>query len=185
MLTNSSSNWAALTYQKPPDPTPPGVNVFEHVELDLPGESWHNYKFESDAGGPDIPTHAIEVAKESARLSLIHLDTVIAWCGSMGKITSKRMLELYQRYLSWKHELSATLSDHSRDQNNGETFPFVLLLQSVSSLACTLDSLIRVTASISQWEYANYSTHFSKVESCQTKPKLKSQSSSSEMRVTV
>lgn len=121
-------NWAALTYQKPPDPTLPNLDVFDQVELDRPGQSWHNYKIESDAGGCDVPTHAIEVAKEYATLSVIHLDTIIAWCGSSGKIRSSDIIALYKRYLSWRKELSAALASQAADTRSDDTLPFVLVL---------------------------------------------------------
>ena len=76
-----------------------------------------------------MPTHAIEVAKEYATLSVIHLDTIIAWCGSSGKIRSSDIIALYKRYLSWRKELSAALASQAADTRSDDTLPFVLVLQ--------------------------------------------------------
>ena len=102
--------------------------VFENVELDRPSQFWHDYKVVSDAGGPDIPTHAIEAAKEFAKLSLIHLDNIIAWCGSAGKIGTKDILDIYGRYLAWRDGLSAALAGQIENLDDETTLPFVLLL---------------------------------------------------------
>ena len=107
------------------------------MELDRPGQSWHNYKFESDAGGRNIQTYSIEVAKESAQLSLIHLETLSAWCGTSGKVTSKDLLELYEKYQLWRQDLSKVIRNHSSVANGEDVLPFVLLLQYVSSSTTT------------------------------------------------
>lgn len=130
------SNWAALTYQKPPDPTAPHhKNVFEKVNTQpRPDDVWRSYKITSDQGVVS-PTYAMEVAKEFAKLSLIHLETIIAWCGSAGKIRTKDIFALYGKYLSWKHNLKRHLGAEKRDAKDKTILPFVLLLQYVTSLS--------------------------------------------------
>jgi hypothetical protein len=107
--------------------------VFDNVDLDRSGSSWTDYKVERDASKTGtIAARAIETAKETARLALINLESVTSWCGITGKITTKTILDLYQRYLSWKQKLSEALDDKSFNAENGEedeTLPYVLLLQ--------------------------------------------------------
>jgi hypothetical protein len=118
-----------LTYQKPPEAIPSSSKVFEHVGLDRPDQSWLNYKHESDAGAEKIQTYAIEVAKQFAELSLIHLDTLTAWCGTSGKVSSELLLQLYKRYRAWQRRLPKAIRDHAPNSSSEDVLPFVLLLQ--------------------------------------------------------
>lgn len=122
------SNWAALTYQKPPASMSFNTAVFEHVELDRPDQYWQFYRFSRDAGVQDTPSHAIETARELAKLSLINFKTITAWCAGTGKMTAKLVLNLYREYLAWKNNLSHELSkvDSASSQ---ELLPYILLLQ--------------------------------------------------------
>jgi hypothetical protein len=108
------------------------MGVFDNVELDRPGHYWRHYKFANDAGTRGVRTRAIEAAREFAKLALINFDTVTSWCGSIGRMTTKHILKLYQRYLSWKRDLSHALGDNSPDLSeldDNELLPYVLLLQ--------------------------------------------------------
>jgi hypothetical protein len=121
-----------LTYQKPPAPLARHIIVFENVELDQPGSKWQNYKAEKDASNIHIPSHAIETAKELAKLSLINLDAIVAWCGSTCKVNTKTILGLYHRYLLWKKELPRALGDtfpNLEDHDHIDLLPYTLLLQ--------------------------------------------------------
>jgi hypothetical protein len=99
-----------------------------------PDDVWRNYKVASDQG-LITPTHAMEVAKEFAKLSLIHLETITAWCGSAGRIKTKDIFELFGKYLSWKHHLNQYLSVEKRGTKDKNVLPYVLLLQYVDSLS--------------------------------------------------
>ncbi|KIW05900.1 uncharacterized protein PV09_03094 [Verruconis gallopava] len=124
-------NWCALVYQKPPAPVLQHAKVFENVELDRPGQSWRHYKVEGDAIKPDIASRALATAKESAKLSIINLDAISTWCGGRGRVTTKHILGLYGRYLSWKQELPPALCEKTYDLQDFSVegiLPYTLLL---------------------------------------------------------
>jgi len=104
------------------------MTVFEHVELDRPDQYWQMYRFPRDAGSQETPSHAIETARELAKLSLINFKTITAWCAGSGTLTAKIMMGLYRDYLGWKSNLSPELSKVDSVASQ-ELLPCILLLQ--------------------------------------------------------
>ncbi|KAF2091466.1 hypothetical protein K490DRAFT_60906 [Saccharata proteae CBS 121410] len=102
--------WASFTYQKPPAPISPYLTVFKDVELDKEDAMWQPYRFPSDNGAAEIPSHAIEVSREFSRLNQIIHETINVYCGSKGRVTARSIMYLYKRYLRWKTALPHDLA---------------------------------------------------------------------------
>lgn len=105
---------------------PPRVPVFENVEMDLADAYWQAYRVPRDSSAPEVPSYAIQTAKESAKLNQIILQTINTYCGSRGGVTAQSILRLYQRYLRWKESLPSALQTGSTDS---DALPHVLYLQ--------------------------------------------------------
>jgi len=117
--------WAAFTYQKPPAPISPHAQVFEDVTLDQEDVYWQPYRHPGDNATNELPSLAIQTAKELAQLVQIIHETINEYCGSRGRVTARSILNLFRRYLRWKSGLDSTMSDVLGDQ---WTLPHVLFL---------------------------------------------------------
>jgi hypothetical protein len=84
-----------------------------------------------------MPSTVIRAAKEFSKLSMIHLEAIIAWCRSAGKLGTKDILKIYEQYLSWRQGLSSELDTQVHDLDNSDVLPSVLLLQYIQ-LSCSL-----------------------------------------------
>lgn len=73
--------------------------------MDVEGAYWQPYRFPFDNATNEVPSHAIETAKEMARLNQIILETINVYCGSRGRVTAPSILQLYRKYLQWKQTL--------------------------------------------------------------------------------
>ncbi|KAF2433479.1 hypothetical protein EJ08DRAFT_658016 [Tothia fuscella] len=102
--------WAAFAFQMPADPSSSHALVFDHVHLDWPNSHWRPYTHPSDASKKGQTSYAIRTAHEFAKLAQIMQQTLTEWCGNHGRVTAHGLLQLYQRYLSWKQDLPEALA---------------------------------------------------------------------------
>ncbi|KAJ9641095.1 hypothetical protein H2199_005763 [Coniosporium tulheliwenetii] len=104
-----NTSWAGFTYQKPASPVSSVATVFNGVELDSPDAYWQPYRFPSDNASAPIPSHAIQTAKELAKLTQVIHETINVYCGSRGRVTATSIVSLYGRYLRWYEGLPSVL----------------------------------------------------------------------------
>ncbi|KAF1987459.1 hypothetical protein K402DRAFT_49490 [Aulographum hederae CBS 113979] len=124
-LHTLNTAWAGMTYQKPSAPIAIHAPVFENVELDTDHANWQPYRSPQHHNGPEVQSHAIQTAKELAKLNQIIHETINVYCGSRGRVSAKSIMRLYKRYLGWKEELSPELSTSTE---NTEALPHVVFL---------------------------------------------------------
>jgi hypothetical protein len=77
----------------------------------MPDAYWRPYRLPRDAAEVERPSHAIETAKELAKLSQIIHQTITVWCGSRGRVTAQGLLKLYRKYLTWRENLPEYIAD--------------------------------------------------------------------------
>ena len=65
-------------------------------------------------------------AHENAKLYRIIHETILAFCGSRGKVSAHQLLVIYERYLGWKEHLPPSLSDVDGEV---ESLPHAIFLQ--------------------------------------------------------
>jgi len=121
-----------MTYQKPAAPLSTTLEVFTNVQSDTELDYWQPYRTPGDSTQVESPSHAIQTAKEMAKLSQIIHECINVYCGSRGKVSAKNIIALYGRFLEWKDSLSEDLSITAA---NVEFLPHVLCLQYVARLA--------------------------------------------------
>jgi hypothetical protein len=85
------------------------------MKMDMPNAFWRPYALPGDAAKEPRASHAIETAKDFAKLSQIIHQTIAVWCGNRGRVTARAVLKLYRKYLRWKEDLSDVLADPNVD----------------------------------------------------------------------
>lgn len=120
------SAWSGFIYQKPQAYISPRA-------LPFPGDSfnagegdgtWRLYKQPGDSDVPDHLSLSVMTASEHAKLFRTVHESILAYCGSRGKVSAQKLLEIYERYMAWKDELPPALRDLDNDP-----LPHVLFLQ--------------------------------------------------------
>lgn len=126
-----SSAWSALTYQKPSAPISTHASPFANISLDRIEERWSMYRQPGDSSlelgeqsTDDRQSLATLTACEHAKLYRIVHECILIYCGSRGKVSTKSILDLFQRYVMWKDGLPPGLRSVE-----GQPLPHVLFLQ--------------------------------------------------------
>lgn len=96
--------------------------------MDKEGAYWQPYRFPYDNTADEIPSLAIQTAKELARLNQIVLDTINVYCGSRGRVKANSILYLYRKYLQWKEVLPSSMRV---DDGSSQALPHIYFLQCV------------------------------------------------------
>jgi len=107
--------WAGFTYQKPFAPKPLKATVFKDVALDNETAFWQPYRSPTDNATSEVPSYAIQTAKQLAGLNMIIMNTINVYCGSRGAVTAHSILKLYRNFLEWKANLPSVLEVKADD----------------------------------------------------------------------
>ena len=75
---------------------------------------------------PFRPAHAIVTAYHQAKLFQIINETLNVYCGTRGKVTAAKVLDVYARYLQWKDELPEVIANIDEGD---QPLPHILYLQ--------------------------------------------------------
>lgn len=118
------SVWSAFIYQKPTAPVSTHAHPFSSDILDFGDGDWRLYKQPGDSDTSERPGLSVMTASEHAKLFRIAHETILAYCGSRGKVTGRRLFDVYERYLTWKDNLPPEIRDVDNDP-----LPHVLFLQ--------------------------------------------------------
>ena len=109
----------------------PGTTGLPDIRLDNHNSLWRFYRDWGDAALPEKPSSPV-----MAQLFRIVHDHIISFLdGHEAQISPAQVLELYQRYLDWRHELPDLLEIAGEDD---QKLPHVLSLQYVQHLVLSL-----------------------------------------------
>ncbi len=125
LLMNISA-WSGFIYQKPQASISPRALPFSGDILD-DGEgdnTWRLYKHPGDSGVPDRLSQSVVTASEHAKLFRTVHESILAYCGSRGKVSAQKLLDIYERYMAWKDGLP-----HALRELDNDPLPHVLFLQ--------------------------------------------------------
>lgn len=118
---------AGITFQKLYIPPAPGGPKFQHVRMDGDDAVWRFYRQPGDNRElPFRPAHAIVTAYHQAKLFLIINETLNVYCGTRGRVTAAKILDVYARYLQWKDELPDVIANIDEGD---QPLPHILYLQ--------------------------------------------------------
>lgn len=127
--SDGQSSAAGITYQKLHTPPSPPEPVFQNVRMDLDDAVWRFYRHPGDERElPTRPSHAIVTACHQARLFRIVNENINLYCGTRGKVSAYKALEVYRKYLDWKEYLPPVIADISEGD---QPLPHILYLQYV------------------------------------------------------
>lgn len=116
-----------ITFQRLYVPPPPGGPIFQHVRMDSDDAEWRFYRQPGDNRElPFRPAHAIVTAYHQAKLFLIINETLNVYCGTRGRVTAAKILDVYARYLQWKDELPDVIANIDEGD---QPLPHILYLQ--------------------------------------------------------
>ena len=119
------SAWSGFIYQKPSAPTSIHDTIFLDVDLDQ-GLTWSFYRQPGDDIDSSSPSHAIIIASEHAKLYRIIHETILVYCGKMGKVSVDELSEIYDQFMGWREDLPKVIQNVDGDYS---AVPHALFLQ--------------------------------------------------------
>ncbi|KAK3171277.1 hypothetical protein OEA41_003361 [Lepraria neglecta] len=126
-----NTSWKGTTFQRMWAPPAPQKPVFQNIRLDADDRVWRFYRHPGDERElPFRPSYAIITACQQAQLFSIIDESIGLYCGARGKVSAANVLEVYEKYMTWKEDLPDLIANISEGD---QPLPHILYLQYVRS----------------------------------------------------